>query len=196
MPVEIHEPPYLVGGNPKPLVAGATFMYVTYNGYGWSVLNGVAKRMRGARELSIYGSMRNWNGKAGTNWNTGDNWEGGAVPEEGDTAYIPVSAPNMPQLSDTVSIEAVTVENGATISMGSYNLKVTMDVVTGTTGGITSTTGTLVLRGTSKFVRGVVPRTSITGTYSLSGDLSAHAPLAVNDGRLTDSGYTLTITNE
>lgn len=178
---------------PLALDSGQATFSVTYNSYGTGTLNAVGRRMRGAHDFDVAPVLRIWSGAVSTAWATGGNWVGGAVPMVEDSVRIPASAPRFPVLGAAVSTMGVTVENGATITMGAFDLQVGGHVATGTTGGINSTTGVLNLQGSYKTVRGIVPRSQVTGRYSLSGNLTAAAPAVIQGGSLTSSGYLLQV---
>jgi len=90
-----------------------------------------------------------------------------------------------------VSVEGVTVEDVALIALGAFNLTANANVTAGLTGGITNTSGQLILTGTAKTVQGKLPRLRVTGTYSLTGNTTARAPIQVDAGRLTASAFRL-----
>jgi hypothetical protein len=131
---------------------------------------------------------RIWTGAVSTDWNTGENWTGGLAPGLQDTVVIPTDLPAYPLLVQNVSIAGVTVQDGAELNLGAFDLTASGDVETGATGGIVGT-GRLILTGTARTVRGRLPRMRVTGTYSLTGDVTARSPVEVAKGRLTDSGW-------
>lgn len=179
-------------GPGAPLDSGSVSLSVMYLDYGNSNLFAVGRRMRGELPIPVAGVTRTWTGAASTtNWTTGANWMWGAAPMSLDSVYIPASAPFMPALVSNVSIGGVTVENGATLNLGSFDLTASANVSAGLTGGITNTTGRLVLAGTAKTIVGRVPRLRVTGTYSLTGNVVARAPIEVAAGRLTSAAYRL-----
>jgi len=89
------------------------------------------------------------------------------------------------------NLAGVTVENVATISLGAFDMTASANVATGTSGGITNTSGRLFLSGVARTVEGKVPVLRVTGTYSLSANLTARAPIQVDAGRLTVSALRL-----
>ncbi|HEU0301282.1 MAG TPA: hypothetical protein VFR37_17590 [Longimicrobium sp.] len=168
------------------------FLTLTYTDYGNSILTMTGKRLVGSRPIGVHGVTRTWTAaSATTNWHTGGNWGLGAVPMSLDSVYVPASAPFYPALAANVSVLDVTVENGATLSLNAFDLTSAGNVSAGLTGGITNTTGRLVLTGTAKTLQGRVPRLRVTGTYSLTGNVTARAPLEVAAGRLTSSTFRL-----
>jgi hypothetical protein len=182
--------PAAVFSAPTTFAAGVASTTVTFTDYGASVLAGVALRLRDTRPSSVFGITRTWTAGAGTtNWNTGGNWDSGAVPMSQDSVYIPAAAPLDPALVANVAVEGVIVEDIATIALGAFNLTANANVTTGTSGGITNSSGQLILTGTAKTIQGVVPRIRVTGTYSLTANLTARAPIQVDAGRLTASGF-------
>lgn len=172
------------------LASGGAVLSVMYSDYGTSTLNAVGRRNSGWKSILVAGVTRTWTAGAGTtDWHTGGNWQGGAVPMHLDSVFIPDAAPLDPALAANVSVQGVTVENGATIALGAFNLTAGGNVTTGTSGGITNTVGSLYLAGVAKTVQGVLPRVRVTGTYSLTGNVTARAPLRVELGRLRNQGF-------
>jgi hypothetical protein len=81
--------------------------------------------------------------------------------------------------------------DATTISLGAFDLTSYGNVTSATTGGITNTSGRLFLSGTASTVTGKVPVIRVTGTYSLTGNVNARAPIQVDAGRLTVSALRL-----
>jgi hypothetical protein len=172
------------------LVSGQRAVTVTFNDYGTSVLGGVGRRMNGWQTIPVMGVTRTWTAGAGTtDWHTNGNWSPAAVPMSLDSVTVPLVAPVDPVLAANVSVQGVTVEDGATISLNAFDLTASGNVFAGLTGGITNTTGRLVLAGTARTVQGRLPRLRVTGTYSLTGNVTARAPLQVESGRLTNAAF-------
>jgi hypothetical protein len=103
--------------------------------------------------------------------------------------------PFFPELAASASIGGVSVATGATLKLGPYDLTASASVGTGTTTGIEATTGRLVLTGVNQTIAGVLPRLRVTGTYTMSADVTTRAPLEVVSGRISDASYRLLITN-
>jgi hypothetical protein len=135
------------------------------------------------------GVTRVWTGAVSTGWSSGQNWSGGVAPGVQDTVVIPTAVPRYPVLIQNISIGGVTVQDGATLDLGAFDLTVSGNVEAGVTGGIVSTAGRLILAGTARTVQGRLPRMRVTGTYSLTGDVTAKSPVVVAMGRLRDSGW-------
>jgi hypothetical protein len=134
--------------------------------------------------------MRNWTGGAGTtDWNTRGNWSDNVVPVFADSVHIPASATFQPALSQNVQVSDVQVEEGATINIGAFDLTSTGNVTVGLTPGITNTVGRVNLAGVAKTVQGRFGRIRVTGTYSLTANVAARAPITVEAGRLTNSAF-------
>lgn len=183
-------PVNIAPGGGSALASGVANLSVQYADYGMSQLQGTGRRMRGWQTIQVAGVTRNWTAGAGTtDWHTGGNWQFGAAPMYLDSVFIPAAAPLYPALAANVSVQGVTVENGATIALGAFNLTAGGDVATGTSGGITNTVGSLYLAGVAKTVQGVLPRVRVTGTYSLTGNVTARAPLRVELGRLRNERF-------
>ncbi|HEV7587129.1 MAG TPA: hypothetical protein VGO40_03270 [Longimicrobium sp.] len=184
-------PPYVAGAS-AALVSGSANQVMTYSDYGVSQLLAVGKRLKGDYPITVAGVTRIWTaGAATTDWPTNLNWSPAAVPMAQDSVYIPASAALFPLLTLNVQVEGVTVEEVATLNLGAFNLTATANVTAGNSGGITNTSGQLILAGTGKTVQGRVPRLRVTGTYSLTGNVTARAPIQVDAGRLTASAFRL-----
>jgi len=184
-------PPVTIGPSAE-LVNGTGTVEVTYLGYGNSLLQAVGRRNQGERSILVAGVTRVWTAGAGTSdWFTGGNWQWGAAPMDQDSVLIPASVSPGPELTGNALVSGVTVEDLATLSLGAFNLTAGANVHTGVNGGITSTSGRLLLVGTDMTIIGILPRTEVRGRYSLSGNVSARAPLRIAGGRLRDVSFRL-----
>lgn len=176
------------------LSSGAATVAVTYSDYGTSLLNGVGRRNEGLRSLPVAGVTRTWTAGAGTtDWNTNGNWSPAAVPMTLDSVVVPAGTPQYPLLVSNRQVAGVTVAEGATLGLGAFDLTASANVLAGTTGGVTGTTGRLVLVGTAATLQGRVPRLRVTGTYSMTGNVTAKATVQVDAGRLTDGLFRLQV---
>lgn len=136
--------------------------------------------------FDVTGTTRVWQGDVSSDWAVGGNWAGDLTPAVVDTASVPTGVPNFPTLTAPVTIGGVLVADGATLSLASFDLTASADVITGPTvgSGILATTGVLRLVGAGEAVQGRVPSLVVTGTYALTGDLFLVAPEQVDAGRL------------
>ena len=176
-----------------PLVGGARTMTVTFSNYGTATLGAAGRRIQGWQPVQVAGVTRTRTAGAGTtSWHTNGNWSPAAVPMSLDSVFIP-AAPSggniFPALSNNVQILGVNVANGATISLGAFDLTAGSSVATGTSGGINGTVGRLFLTGVAQTVRGNVPRLRVLGTYSLDGNVTAVAPTRIESGRLRNGSF-------
>jgi hypothetical protein len=179
-------------GPAAPLVSGSGIIDVVWSDYGTSSLLAKGRRIKRTRPILVAGVTRTWTAGAGTtNWHTNGNWSPTAVPMSQDSVYVPASALLFPVLAANVSVQGVTVENTATISLNAFDLTAGGDVSAGLTGGITNTSGRLFLAGIAKTVQGKLPTLRVTGTYSLAGNVNARAPVQVDAGRITASAFRL-----
>jgi len=184
-------PPATVGAA-AALVSGSANQIVTYTDYGSSTLSAVGRRLVGTQAISVAGVTRTWTAGAGTtDWFTSNNWSPAAVPMSLDSVSIPVAAPLDPSLTANVQISGVTVEDGALIALNAFDMTAGGSVSTGLTGGITNTSGRLFLSGIAQTLQGKVSPLRVTGTYSLTGNVTARAVIQVDAGRLTVSGFRL-----
>ena len=189
--VNVSGPPMLIGPA-GAMTSGLVTIGVTYTDYGSSLVKGAGRRNQGRRDIPVAGVTRTWTSGAGTtDWNTNGNWSPAAVPMSLDSVHIPVAAPLDPVLASNVSIQGVTVEDVAILAINAFNLTANGNVTTGLTGGITNTSGQLVLAGTARTVQGRLPRIRATGTYSLTGNVTARAPLQTDAGRITSGAFRL-----
>ncbi|HVG43571.1 MAG TPA: hypothetical protein VM890_02540 [Longimicrobium sp.] len=188
---ETSGPPVVFGGT-VALSSGSATLSATYSDYGLAQMVAVGRRIHGDYPITVAGVTRVWTAGAGTtDWHTNNNWNPQAVPGTLDSVYIPVAAPLDPVLAANVTIMGVTVEDVATIGLNAFDLTANASVTAGLTGGITNTTGRLILGGTAMTVQGRLPRLRVTGTYSLTGNVNARAPIEVSAGRLTNGTYRL-----
>jgi hypothetical protein len=187
-------------GPPLALTNGTRWLTLTFTDYGTAQVEGVGRRIRTRQTVPVAGVTRTWTAGAGTSdWHTGGNWGMGATPMYLDSVFIPTTPSGgaiFPVLASNVGILGVNVENGATIAIGPFNLTAGGDVATGLSGGITNTVGSLFLNGTAKTVHGVLPRTRVLGTYTLSGNVTARAPLRVESGRLRNSSFRVRVSSQ
>lgn len=147
--------------------------------------------------LTVTGTTRVWDGSASADWANGANWAGDLVPAEEDSVYVPASAGNYPQLDAARTVEGITVEDAATLSLGAFDLRANANVVSAaTTGGILSTTGRLVLGGADKLVRGRLPQVLVVGAYALDADVTAVATQQVDAGELLNPGFALNVDSQ
>ena len=135
--------------------------------------------------------MRQWDGSVSNDWSVGGNWVGDLVPVAEDSVAVPIGVPNFPALVSKTSIMGVEVADGATLSLGAFNLSAGANVATGPTAGsgVLSTGGLLLLTGNSGVVQGRFPSLLVTGTYSLSGNVTAAGVQQVDYGELDNPGF-------
>jgi hypothetical protein len=146
----------------------------------------------GTAVLNVGPILRTWTAGAGTtNYATDNNWTPAAFPVDIDTLLIPLAAPLDPVLTSNITASSITVEDGAIININAFDLTTTGNIYTGIASGqgIVNSSGRLILAGTAKTVQGRLPRVRVTGTYSLTGNVTMRAPLEVSAGRLTNATY-------
>lgn len=184
-------PPVAVGAA-APLLSGSATQTLTFSDYGSAMVTAVGRRLSGIKPIMVAGVTRTWTAGAGTtDWQTNNNWSPAAVPMPLDSVYVPAAAPLYPVLAQNVAIGGVTVENGATITLNAFDMTASASVKAGTTGGIVNTSGRLFLTGTAQTVEGKLPVLRVTGTYSLTNNVTSRAPIQVDGGRLTVSALRL-----
>jgi hypothetical protein len=173
------------GGLVSTLRAGTTTIQVSASAAGVSRV--------GAAPVTVRGMQRIWQGDVSSDYHTRGNWERDIVPVALDSIVIPNPSPNYPQLAQNAAVAGVDVADGALVNLGAFDMTASRNVAAGLSGGIVSTTGSLFLAGTAATVRGRMPRLRVTGTYSLSGNVTAVAPLRVDLGRLTNSTFRIQV---
>ena len=148
--------------------------------------------------MNVAPIRRVWTGAAGvTNWENGANWlPDSIVPQPTDTAVVPdTTAAIFPMLNQNEAVGGVEVldltPGGVipTIELGAFNLEASGSVMTTNSSSITNTVGRLFLTGIAQQVEGTLPAVSVTGTYSLSGNINTRASLRVIGGRLRNQSF-------
>jgi hypothetical protein len=168
---------------------------ITAHRAGTAFLTATNGTQSGTATIQVTGTTRTWTGAVSTDWHGRHNWSDVIVPVSADSVYIPTGPSNMPVLNQNAQIAGVLVQNGATISIGPFDLTASANVVTGTSGGIDGSVGRVVLAGFARTVQGILPRVRVTGTYSLTGNLTVKAPLEVPLGRLTNTSFRIQATS-
>jgi uncharacterized protein YjdB len=129
-----------------------------------------------------------WTGTTDTSWFEATNWTPAGVPTATDDVLIKAGPPNQPVLSAATSVRDLTLEPGAALSIGSFQLTVDGSLEAGNT--ITGT-GTVVMTGPNEFFRGTVPNIEFRAVTSLSGPGTATGTTTVSSfGGLVFSGKT------
>jgi hypothetical protein len=181
-------------GAATAMVAGSATLNVTYADYGLSQLTATARRTRGSRATPVIGVVRTWTAGAETgDWHTGANWSPAAPPMSADSVLVPAGPAHMPQLAQNVTVRGIEVQNTATLSIGAFILTAHSDVITGLTGGILGYPGTVVLAGSTGSVRGRLPRTRVTGRYTLIGNTTVQGTVQSWGGLLRNNGFRLRV---
>jgi len=181
---------------PTALVSGQAAVQLTYTDYGTSTVRAQGRRLAASVPLSVMGITRTWTGAGETDaWDLGSNWDGGAPPMALDSVSIPAEGPaHFPVLTAAALVAGVAVENGATVDVGAFELTVGGDVSTGQTGGITASSGRVMLTGANALVSGVLPQVRVSGRYALGGDLAVRAPLRSDLGTIVTEGFRIRVT--
>jgi hypothetical protein len=162
----------------------------------------------GSLTVNVKAIRRIWTGSTDNHYENGANWyPDGIVPVATDTAVVPdtTSAVNFPTLFQNEDIGGIEVEDLTpggvipSISLGAFNLTASGDVCTNSapcSGGplfgsanINSSSGSLILTGIARTLRGALPRINVTGTYSLDGNITVSQRIRVQSGRLRSTGF-------
>jgi len=107
-----------------------------------------------------------WNGLKDSNWNDTGNWQANGSPGDGDSDYIITinSSSHNPVFSDTgtgLECDILTIQNGASLDMGDYNLSLKE----------LDNFGTLILAGT------ITQTVTVSGTITNAGDVTYNATI-------------------
>ena len=179
-------------------VDGAGLVHGQRAGATQVVASGAARRGTERWSMNVAPIRRTWTGAAGvTNWENGTNWLPDSIPPQPtDTAVVDdVAATIFPMLTQNESVggvEVLDITPGGvipTISLGAFNLEASGSVMTTNSSSIDNTVGRLFLTGIAQTVEGTLPAVSVTGTYSLSGNISTRASLRVIGGRLRTTSF-------
>jgi hypothetical protein len=153
----------------------------------------------GAAVFTITGTSLTWTAGAGnTDWNNPGNWDRAVSPVALDSATIPVVGSSLyPAFTANQQIGRVIVNDAAQIDLGAFDLTASQDAVSAASvGGISGTSGRLLLTGSSKVTTGRMPHMRISGTYSMTGNITAVAPFRVDLGRLRNTAFRLRVTSQ
>ena len=72
----------------------------------------------------VSGESITWTGAANTSWTEPGNWDLARAPIAGDLVTVPAGCPRMPVLGAAVQVAKLTVEDGASLACGVYDLTV------------------------------------------------------------------------
>lgn len=154
--------------------------------------------------MNVAPIRRTWTGAAGvTNWENGANWlPDSIVPQPTDTAVVADDVatifPVLNQNESVGGVEVLDITPGGVIpevALGAFNLDASGSVITTNQGEITSTVGRLILSGIGQTAEGLLPRLTVTGTYSLSGNITTRASIRVQSGRLRNTSFRIRALN-
>ena len=162
------------------------------------VVGTVAAVQTGASTFTIFGTSLTWTAGAGTtDWNTPGNWDRGVAPVPEDSATIPVLGSAIyPVLVANQGIGRIDVADGATLNLGVFDLTVSEDAIAGLSGGILGSTGRVLLTGIAQDTEGQMPRMRVSGTYNLTGNVNAIAPVRVESGRIRSTSFRLRVISQ
>lgn len=112
-----------------------------------------------------------WDGSSNKDWTRAANWEGNTVPGPADNVLIPAGVPNYPEISTSVGVRAMYIQEGATLSiLLGGQLAVNGSLATGI-----SVRGQLINYGSLK-----IDNTGATGLYISGSDGNAKVYLYGN----------------
>ncbi|MEO8636641.1 MAG: hypothetical protein ABI587_15295 [Gemmatimonadales bacterium] len=196
------------GGSPRtltfnnlafmPLVGGNTGKYLTVSAPSGtlvvdlpgatSVTNGPAfTTTSGAVTVNWPAAGKIWTGTTSTDWNVATNWSPSGVPNNADDVTIPSGTPFAPAVTVSCSAKSLTVNVGATLSLGAFNCQVGGNVFAD--GSITGA-GAIQLATTAQ-LRGNIPALIASGAVTLAGRTVVPGGVTITAGSLTLAGHTL-----
>jgi len=154
----------------------------------------------GGSTFTITGTSLVWTAGAGTtDWNTPGNWDKNVSPVPEDSATVPVLASAIyPVFTANQGIGRIDVADGATVTVGVFDLNVSQDALAGLSGGILGTTGRIILTGATppNEVSGVLPRMRVSAPYNLAGNVNTTASLRVESGRIRSTGFRIRVQSQ
>ncbi|MGH7733416.1 MAG: hypothetical protein ACREOE_06890, partial [Gemmatimonadales bacterium] len=137
------------------------------------------------------GTTKTWNGTAGTAWATASSWSPAGIPTITDNVYIPLSAP-APSLTASASVGGLSVESGATLSLGAGDTLTTLGTVLVPVGASVTGAGAIASTGTSQQLSGALANLAVTGSAILAGPPAVTGAVTISgSGTLTINGTSL-----
>ncbi len=93
-----------------------------------------------------------WTGTTSSDWNTASNWQNSTLPSSADDVLIPAGCPNYPVIDETVTVNNISVENNASLTIttgGNLTVNTNIDLGANATdiANLTITDGTLTING-------------------------------------------------
>jgi alpha-tubulin suppressor-like RCC1 family protein len=139
----------------------------------------------------IAGAGKTWVGTTG-NWNLANNWNPTGIPTNADDVIIPAGTTNPPTLTNAGSAKSVTVNTGATLSVGAFTLTVSGNVFAD--GAITGT-GSVAINAAGQ-LRGNVSSLILSAPVTLSGPTQVTGSVTVSGatGELIVAGTSIHLT--
>ena len=150
----------------------------------------------------VSGESITWTGAANTSWTEPGNWDLARAPIAGDLVTVPAGCPRMPVLGAAVQVAKLTVEDGASLACGVYDLTVTgaadlLGTVTAAPGQTITVRGDLAVakaldfpRGTLKLAGKAAQAFACTGGARF-GAIEVTAPAAAFSGALDCARLTI-----
>ncbi|HEX7118765.1 MAG TPA: hypothetical protein VF212_08260 [Longimicrobiales bacterium] len=137
-----------------------------------------------------------WLGLVDTDWSEPGNWLPAGVPSAFDAVLVSAAA-NAPTLTAPARIAGLTVSDGMTVALDTFDLTVTGDVRVEADGArVTGTTGRLILEGAAgDSVSGRLPGVTVKGPYTAAGNVAVNGTLWIQSGRIHTAGHRITIAN-
>ena len=152
-----------------------------------------------------------WTGSVSSSILNTANWMSGTVPLATDSVLVPSGLPNYPVLPSNIQTGRLTIDSGATVTVGNFFLFAARGIDAPIVPSIVADTGGIALNGTSGAVRGHLPKLYLlSGAYVVGGALVVDSTIIVSGGAdlslstapastgldfITTSGGTLTMSS-
>ncbi|MCX6257387.1 MAG: YDG domain-containing protein [Bacteroidia bacterium] len=127
--------------------------------------------------INVNAATRTWTGATSTDWNTASNWQGNNLPGSGDNANIPGGLSRYPSINNSVFITSININSAGTGAL-----------VTITTSGFLTATGTVTVSQNGTFIMddGIasIKKLIISGSVNVSGGTmtTTTGDITVNSG--------------
>jgi|LSQX01.1.fsa_nt_gb hypothetical protein len=101
----------------------------TYTGYAYVRVNGSPGKM-GSYTMAYreHPDELTWTGNTSTDWHTASNWNKGVIPDTSINVIIPGSTLKQPYITSNAYCKSLTINSGATLTVGGYTLNVSNDI--------------------------------------------------------------------
>ncbi len=127
-----------------------------------------------------------WLGNVSSSLADSANWAPYGRPVPTDSILVPAGRPNYPVLQTNIISSRVTIDSGATVTVGNFYVSLTNGFDYPLVPSVIADTGGIVLNGTTGTIRGRLPK-----LYVLSGAYVVNGPLVVDSSTIVAGGADL-----